>query len=473
MARILIIDDDALVRNSLTRLFADMGHEVLPAGSLAQGREAADGGVDVVYLDLDLPDGDGLAAIDDLAASPGRPEVIVITGMGAGVGARRSMQSSAWDYISKPASPQAFRNSLRSALQYRQGARRDTEIRPDFDPCGIAGEDVSMRRTLEDVEKAARSEAWVLLTGETGVGKELTARAIHANSQRRGGPFVVVDCSNMTDTLVESMLYGHVKGAFTGAHVDRQGLVAEANGGTLFLDEVGELPLSIQKSFLRVLQERRFRPVGSQREQSSDFRLVAATNRDLNAMVVEGAFRSDLLFRIRTVDIVVPPLRERGDDRQRLAAHFVGRICGRYGLPLKELSSELYGVVDGYGWPGNVRELANVMEAAVVNAGQDPVIYPKHLSSHVRLSFLDEAGLPSRPWEPVRKAGRGGSGGRAVMPSYQEHKAERDREYFGRLLEAVGHDIPRASRVSGLSVPSVYRHLSLAGIPTRKGTRRS
>ncbi len=468
MARILIIDDDALVRNSLTRLFADMGHEVLPAGSLAGGRAAADAGVDVVYLDLDLPDGDGLAAIDDLAASPGRPEVIVITGMGAGVGARRSMQSSAWDYISKPASPQAFRDSLRSALRYRQGARRDTAARRDFDACGIAGEDVSMRRTLEEVERAARSEAWVLLVGETGVGKELTARAIHANSRRRGGPFVVVDCSNMTDTLVESMLYGHVKGAFTGAHVDRQGLVAEADGGTLFLDEVGELPPALQKSFLRVLQERRFRPVGSQREQSSDFRLVAATNRDLDAMAAEGDFRSDLLFRIRTVDIVIPPLRERGHDRRRLAEHFTGRICGRYGLPIKELSRELLEVIEGYGWPGNVRELANVMEAALVNAGQDPVIYPKHLPSHVRLSFLDEADGQARARGPARQARPGADDGHAAMPSYREHKAERDRDYFVRLLEAVGHDIPRASRVSGLSVPSVYRHLSLAGIPPRK-----
>jgi two-component system NtrC family response regulator len=472
MARILVIDDDVLVRKSLSRLFLDLGHDVLLAGSLAEGEAQARKGVDVIYLDLDLPDGDGLKAIDSLSATDRHPEVIVITGMGSSYGAQKTLQSHAWDYISKPASPQAVKESLESALLYRKESMREHAAASDFDYCGIIGEDASMQRSLRDIAKAAKSDASVLISGETGVGKELTARAIHANSSRVGALFIVVDCSNLTDTLVESMLYGHLKGSFTGAHTDRRGLVAEADGGTLFLDEVGELSLSLQKSFLRVLQERRFRPVGSRKEQSSDFRVVAATNRDLNRMVQEGAFRSDLLFRIRTVDVIVPPLRERGKDKERLAAHFIHQLCDRYGLKVKKISEELSNIINTHQWPGNVRELANVMEAAVIAAGNDPVIYPKHLPTHVRLSYLDEQKKlqdPRKPSTPVETSEVRDSSG--ILSSYSEHKALRDREYFTRLLEASEYDITKASLISGLSIPSVYRHLALAGISPKNKRR--
>lgn len=469
MARVLVIDDDALVRKSLSRLFSDMGHEVLLAEGLAQGKTLAKKGVDVIYLDLDLPDGDGLKAIDRFSALGCRPEVIVITGMGSTYGAQETLQSHAWDYIPKPASPHAVRESLESALLYRRETMREDAPAADFDCCGLIGRDASMERTLHDLAKAAKSDANVLLSGETGVGKELAARAIHANSPRGDAPFVVVDCSNLTETLVESVLHGHLKGSFTGAHADRRGLVAESDGGTLFLDEVGELSPSLQKSFLRVLQERRFRPVGAQREQSSDFRVVAATNRELNALARDGAFRSDLLFRLRTIEIVVPPLRERGKDKERLAAYFLQQSCARYGLKTKKFSGELPRIMDDYHWPGNVRELANVIEAAVISAGNDPFIYPKHLPTHVRLSILSD------PKDRVRR--RKGDSVSANKPeesaesqemfSYSEHKTLRDREYFTRLLEAAGHDIARASLISGLSVPSVYRHLALAGIATK------
>lgn len=570
MARVLVIDDDVLVRRSLSRLFEDMEQEVLLAENLAAGLALAEEGVDVVYLDLDLPDGDGLDVIDRLAATRRHPEVIVLTGTGSTAGAQKTLQSHAWDYIVKPASPRMVMESLESALDYRKQVRLEETPPERFECREILGEDPSMLRALEDMAKAARSDASVLLSGETGVGKELVARAIHKNSPRGNAPFVVVDCSSMTEPLVESMLHGHLKGSFTGAHMDRRGLVAEADGGTLFLDEVGELSLALQKSFLRVLQERRFRPVGSLREQSSDFRVVAATNRDLDAMAREGTFRSDLLFRIRTVEIVVPPLRDRGSDRERLAEFFVGRSCGRYGQKAKRLSGELCEILSRYDWPGNVRELENVMEAAVIGAGRDPVIYPKHLPTHVRLTCIDEpdaarggrigggpypvtggSALAIDATSPrfgangvaVRMPGANGNGaahaacpecgalgrmgvevveassygnggvpgyacagspgnGRAtcldvnsddrwragngtaatrpleseaseakdspLVSPYREHKALRDREYFTRLLETVQYDIPKASRISGLSIPSMYRHLARAGIPPKK-----
>ncbi|MFO7595948.1 MAG: sigma-54 dependent transcriptional regulator [Desulfocurvibacter africanus] len=466
MARILILDDDEFIRNSLSRCFADMGHEVLLAGSLTEGMAQARTGVDVIYLDLDLPDGDGQKAIDALAATSAHPEIIVITGLGNNYGAQEALASGAWDYISKPASPHSVKTSLVSALSYRKEKGGSRAAKPGFDRCGILGDSLSMQRARQLIARAAESEASVLILGETGVGKELAAQAIHANSTRSDRPFIVVDCSNLTETLVESVLYGHIKGAFTGAHGDRKGLVAEADGGTLFLDEVGELPMSLQKSFLRVLQEHRFRPVGSAKEQTSDFRLVAATNRDLEAMARNGNFRSDLLFRLRTVDVALPALRERGKDVADLAAHFTARLCARYGFPAKKLSQQLIKVLLGYTWPGNVRELGNVMEATVIEAGQDPVIYPKHLPGNVRVSVLDR-GRRARPAAQVtpRPARREKAAGGIL--SYGEYKALRDQAYFQHLMDVCDYDITKASQLAGLSVASIYRHLGLAGISTR------
>ena len=485
MARILIIDDDESVRNSLTRCFAGRGHEILLAASLSAGMELAMTGVDIIYLDLGLPDGDGKKAIDDLSAIAPFPEIIVITGMGNNYGAQETMASGAWDYITKPASPHIVKASLQSALNYRKDRIANLKIKSAFDECGIIGDSPSMKRAKRLISRAAESEASVLILGETGVGKELVAQAIHANSCRRAGPFVVVDCSNLSESLVESLLYGHAKGAFTGAHTDHKGLVARANGGTLFLDEVGELPPSLQKSFLRVLQEHRFRAVGAAQEQTSDFRLVAATNRDLESMTHSGNFRSDLLFRLRTVEVALPPLRDRDSDVTMLAEHFVARYCERYGQSPKRISPQLGKVLEGYTWPGNVRELGNVMEAAVIEAGDDPAIYPKHLPRNVRMSCLDtpdrgimgdrvERSAPdtTQGQAPAARDSSPEAAGVSAVPTYEDYKSLRDQDYFTQLMAACDHDIARASQTSGLSVPSIYRHLGLAGIPTRSKVKR-
>lgn len=472
MVRILIIDDDPLVRNSFSRLFIDEGHEVLSAGNLSKGIQEAGTGVDVIYLDLQLPDGDGVHAIDTLSNSPGQPEIIVITGLGAGYGAMQSVESNAWDYITKPASPQVILKSLESALEYRRKSKKNLTVIPDLDRCGIIGDSPAILRTIKDVEKSSKSGAGVLLRGETGVGKELVARAIHQNSERKDGPFIVVDCSSLTESLIESTLYGHVKGAFTDARSDRVGLVGAANGGTLFLDEIGELPLALQKSFLRVLQEHRFRSVGSGKEQMSDFRLVSATNRDLEGMVQEKTFRSDLFFRIRTIEIVIPPLREREKDIETLLCHLIRQNSDRYGLDEKEISEELLRVARSYAWPGNVREMKNALEAAVIQAGSDSIIYPKHLPNHIRLAFIKNEcyqpasnkkaiqQAPNRVWEINSES--------PCITTFEEHKANRDREYFTLLMKTVEHDIGKASLISGLSIPSIYRYLSITGIPTKK-----
>lgn len=468
MAKILIIDDDALVRKSLSRLFSDMGHNVILASTLSLGLEEANNGVDVVYLDLDLPDGDGLAMIDNLSTVKSQPEVIVLTGMGSEYAAQKTIESSAWDYISKPASPKVVLNSLKSALAYRKEANKQAVCHVDFNACGIIGESSTMLRTLIKIEKAAMSEASVLITGETGVGKELTARAVHMNSLRKNGPFVVVDCSNLTESLIESILYGHEKGAFTSAHTNRRGLIAEAHNGTLFLDEIGELPLSLQKSFLRVLQERRYRPIGSGKELESDFRLVAATNRNLAKMVKAKQFRKDLLYRIRTLDILVPPLRERKSDITKLVHYFLLQICDRYGLEEKSTSRELLKVTTSYQWPGNIRELKNVIETAIIQARNTPVIYPKHLPSHVRLAFLKEKDHNLQVESSSKKYVTESSFENTQILPYAKYKAERDKEYFSMLMKSNDNDISRVSKISGLSVPSIYRHLMTAGISTKK-----
>jgi len=461
MARILIIDDDELIRSGLTRCFTQSGHEVAEAPGLVQGRKLAARGVDVVYLDLNLPDGDGRTAIAELAAAPGNPEVVVLTGLKDNFGAQETLTSGAWDYIQKPATPTTLRQSLESALKYRADKAAAGEPQTSFDAGGIIGDSPAMVQAKELMAKAARSEASVLILGETGAGKELTAQAIHQNSARRDRPFVVVDCSNLTESLLESVLYGHVKGAFTGAHSDHRGLVAEADGGTLFLDEIGELPPALQKSFLRVLQEHRFRPVGSTREQNSNFRLVAATNRDLEAMTEAGTFRSDLLFRLRTLEIQLPPLRQRGDDVLVLAERFIAAACDRYRLPPKHAAAQMTRMLAAYSWPGNVRELHNVMEAAVIASGREPSIYPKHLPGHIRVSYLDRK-KPKRPAKPLARQATDGP----IQP-YKAYKAMRDQAYFQQLMDICDNDVNRASQLSGLSVPSIYRHLGLAGIPTR------
>lgn len=467
MARILIIDDDHLIRSSLARCFEGLGHEVLTADGLVQGTGTARQGVDVIYLDLNLPDGDGRTVINELSSSPGSPEIIVLTGESDNFGAEETLTSGAWDYIRKPANPAILRSSLQSALNYRKDKSAVHEHLPEFDDCGIIGNSPAIERAKRLMAKAAVSEASVLILGETGAGKELAAQAIHTNSGRRNGSFVVVDCSNLTESLLESVLYGHVKGAFTGAHSDHRGLVAEADGGTLFLDEIGELPPSLQKSFLRVLQEHRYRPVGATKEQTSDFRLVAATNRDLEAMTQAGTFRSDLLFRLRTLEIGLPPLRERDEDLALLADHFAKAACDRYRLPGKTFSKQFNTILGAYTWPGNVRELSNVMEAAVIAAGKDPTIYPKHLPGHIRVSHLAQGKPKQKPARTVTTQAASGP-----IHSYKDYKSMRDGAYFRQLMDICEFDISEASRLSGLSIPSIYRHLSLAGIPTKNMGKR-
>ncbi|HWR03982.1 MAG TPA: sigma-54 dependent transcriptional regulator, partial [Humidesulfovibrio sp.] len=384
MGNILIIDDDAEVRETLLSLTRRMRMSGEAVGTLREGIvRLRKGGVDVAFLDVSLPDGNGLDALSEIKALPDSPEVIILTGRGDPDGAELAIQGGVWDYLLKPSPIKDTMLTLERALRYHEGKRGSTPVALRLEE--VVGKSQPMRACFDAVAGAAGSGASVLITGETGTGKELIARTIHANSPRAAKPFVVVDCAALTETLVESTLFGHKKGAFTGADSDRTGLVKLADGGTLFLDEVGEMPLNLQKAFLRVLQERRFRPVGGSVELESDFRLMAATNRDLNRMVEQGGFRSDLFYRIKTISISLPPLRERVEDIKPLCVFRVGQLCEQYGAPLKGFDPDVFQVLEGYDWPGNVRELFNVLERAFVAAGTERTLYAMHLPQDVRI----------------------------------------------------------------------------------------
>lgn len=312
MARILVVDDESLIRILVADVGESLGHEVLTAASIKEGQDLAQRGVDIVLLDVLLPDGDGLAHVETFSQLPGRPDVIIITGHGNADAAEAALRSGAWEYLVKPLRVRDLSKALTQAVQWRNS--RDSQSRSLLRHPDIIGKSPALAEALEALREAAASNVNVLITGETGTGKELFASALHANSLRASGPFVTVDCTTLPETLVEAHLFGHARGAFTGADRAREGLLAAADHGTLFLDEVGELPLPVQGAFLRALELRRFRPVGEVREVESDFRLVAATNRDLDDMVGMDLYRSDLRFRLRGMTIHVPPLRRRAED---------------------------------------------------------------------------------------------------------------------------------------------------------------
>ncbi|HPB38825.1 MAG TPA: sigma-54 dependent transcriptional regulator, partial [Syntrophorhabdus sp.] len=328
MADILIIDDDRDVSDMLVEMVTRMSHRPESSFTLKDARQkilAND--YDVIFLDVRLPDGNGLDILPLIKDMSSVPEVIIITGHGDSDSAELAMKSGVWDFIQKPCSLSSMRLVLTRAIQYREKKGLATKPPVLLKKDNIIGNSPSLRACFDLVAQAAQSDINVLITGETGTGKELFARAIHDNSQRADKSFIVVDCAAMPDNLVESTLFGHEKGAFTGADRSREGLIKLAHRGTLFLDEIGELPPLIQKSFLRVLQEHRFRPIGSSGEEQSDFRLIAATNRKLDRMVANGQFRTDLLFRIQALTIELPPLRERKEDIKELTIHYLRKFC--------------------------------------------------------------------------------------------------------------------------------------------------
>jgi two-component system, NtrC family, response regulator len=452
MANVLIIDDDSGFSLMLAEIVKKQGHKASWAISMSQGVEVANRvAPDIVFLDVRLPDGNGLEGLTVLKDAPSQPEVIVITGFADAQGADSAIRSGAWDYVEKSSTAVQLALSMSRALRFREATRAGIA---GLKRGKIVGSSVRMTQALNKVVLAAKGDLPVLLSGESGTGKELFARCIHENSARAKRNLVVVDCAALPEHLIESILFGHVKGAFTGAESASEGLVKAANCGTLFLDEVGELPLRLQKVFLRVLQEHRFRPVGAKAETESDFRLIAATNRDMDAMVAKGLFREDLLYRLRSIELCVPSLREHLEDLPGLVAYHLGHAAAATHTASPELLAELR----MNSWPGNVRELFHALDKAAAKAGNDLLIFPEHLPTTVRT-----AAMKVRYCLPANAAPGGTASSQldhATLPLYREYRDraahEADLRYMHALFTASGGSPKLACELSGLSRTRFY-----------------
>jgi two-component system, NtrC family, response regulator len=457
MEKILIIHSDTASCDRISKTVSEMGHDPAIAHSLHDGLlKARSEPFAIVFLEAHLPDGSGLDSIGKIKASGFFPEIIIITGFGNPDEAELAITNGAWDYLEKPVSLDLIKLHIGQIEEFRaeKGLRKPPMALGRKD---IVGSSKRLDASFELLAQAAQSDVNILITGESGTGKELFAKAIHLNSRRAQGNFVIVDCTALPETLVESVLFGHARGSFTGAYVSQEGLVKQADKGTLFLDEIGELPLAIQKTFLRVIQEHTFRPVGGKGEISSDFRLVAATNRSLDEMARQGQFREDLLFRLRSLVIELPPLREWSEDLKELTLHYMGTLCQRFGLEPKRFSPEFWSTISGYKWPGNVRELIQALEKALLAAKEEPILYPIHLPTYIRIQVARN-GIQKKSAEP-ESAQNGAAFSSAPTTLKEFHRitvAAAEKQYFRDLMAAVDGNIDEACRISGLSRSRLY-----------------
>jgi DNA-binding NtrC family response regulator len=373
MPRILIIEDEAVIRTSLQRLLQRNGYEVSAAASLPEAQHFQLNDFDLIIADLRLP---GPPGTDVLKLVDGVP-VLIMTSYASVRSAVEAIKLGAVDYIAKPFDHDELLLTLERVLKQssleRQNRALKTDLARSYPVSGMIGDSPAMLEVFERIARVAPTDTTVLILGESGTGKELVARAVHEQSPRKQAPLIAVNCAAIPENLIESELFGHEKGAFTGAVETHHGLVEAAHGGTLFLDEIGELPAEAQARLLRVLQEGEIRRVGSTQSRRVDVRLIAATHRDLKQLAEDGEFRSDLYFRLHVMEIRLPPLRDRGDDITQLAERLLERTCKRLNRPPMRFSDEALQSLQQYPWPGNVREMENTIERSVILADGDTI----------------------------------------------------------------------------------------------------
>jgi DNA-binding NtrC family response regulator len=384
-ARILVVDDEDIVIRSALRVLASEDYALDQARDGAEALRSIEGGnYDVVILDIMIPKVDGIEVLQRVKESHPDIEVIMFTGLAEIDTAVRCMKLGAFDYIAKPFEPDELKTAVARALERRRLLQENRDVNgavsTSYSLDNMIGSSPRMQQVYKLITQCAATNTTVLITGESGTGKELIARAIHHNSLRREKAFVAVDCNALSENLLESELFGHVKGSFTGAVSNKRGMFEIADGGTLFLDEIGNVGLSIQAKLLRVIQQREYRPVGDTRTHAANFRLIAATNKDLKGMIGGGTFRDDFYYRINVFPIESPPLRERRDDIPSLAFHFLKQYADELGKKVDEISEGALNVLLNYAWPGNVRELENTINRAVLLT-TDKVIRKAHLVS--------------------------------------------------------------------------------------------
>jgi two-component system nitrogen regulation response regulator NtrX len=451
MPSILIVDDEPGVRSSLSGVLRDEGFEVEAAASGEECLErAARSAFDVVVLDVWLPGIDGLITLQRLRERKVDAQVVMISGHGNIESAVRAIKMGAFDFVEKPLSLEKTVLVVRNALRQRDLEAENRVLRARVDRQHVmVGESFSMRQLREQVEMAAPTNGRVLIYGENGTGKELVARTVHQLSRRRNGPFVEVNCAAIPEELIESELFGHVKGAFTGAVAEKPGRFEQANGGTIFLDEIGDMSLKTQAKVLRVLQEQVMERVGGTQSIRVDVRVLAATNKELAAEIREGRFREDLYFRLNVIPIFVPPLRERQDDIPLLADHFMALMAAEYGRRPKRMASEAVARLQHYAWPGNVRELRNVIERLMIMVPGDTITAQD-------LAFLGHDGVR----QPIVADDS--------LP-LADARERFERDYILQALAAQHGNISRTADVLGVERSNLYKKMKAFGIvPSRE-----
>ena len=450
-ARILAVDDERSMRELLSIVMRREGHEVLLAEN---GRAAIDllerEQIDLMISDIKMPD---MSGVDVLRAAKKIDRDIIgimITAFASTETAVEALRMGAYDYVSKPFNVDELKLKVRDALEQRRLRRENIllkrTLQTTYQFSNIIGRSEPMLEVFKLIETIAPTNSTVLVTGESGTGKELVARAIHFNSLRRDQPFVAVNCGALTETLLESELFGHMRGAFTGADSNKKGLVEVADKGTIFLDEIGEMSPLMQVKLLRVLQERKYRRVGGTDEMTADIRIIAATNRDLQTRVREGTFREDLFYRINVIPVALPPLRQRREDIPLLAEHFLPRLSERMGKSIVGISAEAADLLAAYDWPGNVRELENALERAAA-LEPSPMILPASLPPHMAGQAAGALGTA------------GGDNGDDVLPEdgidLEQHVKEIERDYIAQALKRAGGVKVKAAGLLGMSFRSL------------------
>ncbi len=449
--RILIVDDEPGIRESLAGVLEDEDFETAAAASGEQCLELLERhSFDVALVDVWMPGLDGLDVLRRIEqrADPDRPVVVMISGHGSIEAAVRATKLGAFDFLEKPLTIEKVVVVVRNAIEQRHLRLELRELRTiGLGKLAIIGDSVPMKALRQQIALMAPTNGRVLIYGESGTGKELVAHAIHANSARADGPFVEVNCAAIPEELIESELLGHRKGSFAGAGEDKIGKFEKAHGGTLFLDEVGDMSLRTQAKVLRVLDEQRFEPIGSAEAVQTDVRVIASTNKILEAEIERGNFREDLFYRLNVVPFAVPPLRERVEDIAVLAQHFIREFATSYGRKHKELTGEAIEVLRAYSWPGNVRELRNLMERIVI------------MNPQVRIDAR-HIPLPASRKAPERGPER--------PASLHEVRQAAERDYILKKLEDAGGNVSRAAEVLGLERSNLYKKMRALGIATRE-----
>ena len=439
--RILVVDDDQGLLTLMKMRLEAAGYMAITAEGAEQAlSREQDDPCDVAIVDLKLPGINGIALLEKLLHRHPHLPVLILTAHGSIASAVEATKKGAYDYLTKPFDPKDLLHRIEKAVEVRR-LRGEVEqlrtlVRERYDAGNIIAASAKMQYVLRQVAQIAVTDSTVCLYGESGTGKELIGKSVHAMSRRARGPFVAINCGAIPEGLLENELFGHVKGAYTGADQLHRGLLRQADGGTLFLDEIGDLPHALQVKFLRVLQEQEFYPLGAGQPTRANFRLIAATNQDLWEAVCSGRFREDLYYRIHVIPVVLPPLRERQEDIPLLAHHFLQHFAHAVHKGVKGFSSEAMQLLIAYHWPGNVRELANVVERAVVLATED-LITPD-------LILLGKQ--PSRPLK-------------STLLLFKEARAVFERDYLVQVLTATRGNVSRAAELSGRHRAEIYRLL--------------